>query len=939
MNFWEGASMGRGTVVAVAVVIAALFALPAAAPADTAGIIAPQHGDTEDGWQAGSCIGEPPDVPKECSMETPGELFERAGAHPPVAYTQFIVKSTAPGKSPVGELKRLHVDGPVGVIVNPQAVSECPRATFELLAQLCPPDSVVGTAYATVALPPLGVPLAPVPSTLYNVTPPYGEAAWFGLNLAGQIAYLKGTVAYESDYHIGFTVQVPPLVHLEPIFKGAILKARLVFNGRAGDGTTVTTPTTCFGHDPRYSSWLIGSSYQEEEAPGYSWPQSAEPAFESPLPPGSYQKECGTIPFDPSIEIDAGTDRTDSPAPVDAHAEVPVIAGADKQVSSQVKSVVVKLPPGLGLNASAGNGLAACTDAQFGKGTREPVRCPEASKIGTVDVETPVLPPGSVTGTAFVGQQLSRDPASGKLYRIFVDAEAPRYGVSARLIAGVVADPVTGRLTAKLEDMPQVPISSVDLHARGGPRAPLSSPPTCGPNALESTLTPWSGNAPAHPSASMSLQKAPGGGPCAKTMAERPFAPHFGISRDSTQAGAFTPLTMTLARADGEQELKGLDVQLPPGLVGSIRGIQRCSDAALAAAASRGGREEMASPSCPAESRVGTAKVSAGAGPEPFHVEGSVYLAEAYQGAPLSLAVIAPAVAGPFDLGTVVVRAGLQVDPETAVVSTVSDVLPHVFGGAKLDVRDVEVRLDREDFVLNPTSCGPLTAGGELLGGGADPTDPAAFSHDPIGATMDSTGCEKLGFGPKLTTTLLGGRKTVHRAQHPRLRAVLRGRPGDANIGRASLVLPHALFLDQNHIRTICTRVQLAAGKCPPGSIYGRAVAETPLLDEPLEGPVYLTSSDHELPDVLADLHGLVNVRLRGTIEPLSGRIRNVFSPVPDAPVSKVVLTLFGGKRGLLVNSRDLCTSRRAFSFMNMTAQNGKKLKRRVPLRVPACKK
>ena len=373
-------------------------------------------------------------------------------------------------------------------------------------------------------------------------------------------------------------------------------------------------------------------------------------------------------------------------------------------------------------------------------------------------------------------------------------------------------------------------------------------------------------------------------------------------------------------------------------MTGKLAGIPYCSAATLAAAAANAGTTEKAGSSCPAKSLVGVASIAAGTGPSPLHIEGKVFLSGPYHGAPLSLAVVTPATAGPFDLGTVVVRVALFLDPETAQIHAVSDPIPDVYGGVKLDIRSVDVNVNRENFTLNPTSCGPLATVGALRGGGANPLDPAAFSSFAVNAPFQTTDCGALGFRPKLFTRLFGGRKTTRRSQHPKFRAVLLARDGDANISRVAVTLPHSEFLDQAHIRTICTRVQLAAHNCPAGAIYGYARAQTPLLDDELSGPVYLVSSDHELPDLLADLHGQVDVRLHGVISAAKARIKTVFYPVPDVPVSKFVLTMQGGKRGLLVNSRNLC-AHPSFSFLSFKAQNGKQLrKKRLPLRVPACR-
>jgi hypothetical protein len=946
--------------------------LTAAAPAlaDTDDIIAPSdptHPAVDSGWQAGTCKAEP------CSIATPDLFFETAGAHPNFGFTQFIIKhGPPPGEAPVGELKTVRVDLPVGLSVNPGATPRCTKAQFE--GDTCPVGSKVGESLVTAAGP-LG-PIAPVPGVtqvpVYNVQPEQGEAARFGLKLAGNEVFLEGDVAWQSDYHEGFTIHVPEALPEElggalgllTGQKGVILKNRLAFNGRAGDGTFLTTPTTCFG--PAYKD-----SWKEGEAPGgpsgsiYSTflradsvaePDPNFPAgssfFESPIPPkseeegpGTSPKGCASIPYKPGLAVVPGTGDVNSPAGAQVTITVPHLKDANGQDSSHTKQATVTLPQGMGLNPSAANGLQTCTDAQFGKGTRNPVACPPQSVIGRARIESPPLedqtnpqPEEALEGNVYVGQQLSRDPLSGDQYRIFIEAKSDRYGISVRLIGKVRADPQTGQLTTTVSDAPQVPFTTFDLDFDGGAQAVLSSPPTCGPNQATTTMTPWSGNPAAHPADSFSMTGAPGGGKCAKTLAERPFGPAFAAGPASPKAGAFSPVIVHIDRGDGQQELKGADVVLPPGMTGKLRGIPYCPESAIAAAATRAGAEERASSSCPARSQVGTAAVAAGTGPAPYKIEGRVFLSGPYHGAPLSLAVVTPATAGPFDLGTVVVRVALFVDPETAQIRAVSDPIPHVFGGALLSIRSVDLKMDRPDFTLNPTSCEPSATTGALLGGGGNPADPAAFSAFGVSSPFQAGGCDALGFKPKLFTKLIGGRKKMRRNGHPAFRAVLVARAGDANIKRAALTLPRSQFLDQSHIGTICTRVQLAASACPARSVYGFARAESPLLDDPVAGPVYLVSSDNELPDLLADLKGQVNVRLRGVISSSKRRMKTVFPSVPDVPVSKFVLNMRGGGKGLLVNSRDLCKGKNR-SILGFKAQNGKKLKvKKLPLRTPGCK-
>ena len=931
---------------AATIAVCMLVLLAPAAQASTDDIIAPSdpaNPEVNSGWQAGTCKIEPPEPgAATCSVATPGQFFETASAHPKWGFTQFIVRSEElPNAGPKGELKTVRVDLPVGLSVNPGATEQCTLEDFE--DDLCPTASKVGKSIVTAALPIVGTELPPLEAEVFNVEPVFGEAARFGLKLVGKEVFLRGDVAWDGNYHEGFTIDVPEA--LPAGLGGLIKKNRLVFDGTSGDGTFITTPSTCLGEGfpggPSghvYSTYLLASSVDEANEPGYVFPQSAMPALESPIPPGTEPKSCITIPYDPELGISAGTSTTDSPAGPKVDVEVPHILGGGNQESSQTRSAQVALPTGMALNPSAANGLKACADGQFGKGTRNPVTCPAESKIGTVTISSPPLPDGPLTGEVYVGQPIGRDPTSGNLYRIFVRAQAPRYGVDVRLVGNVRADPLTGQLTTTISETPQVPFTSFELDFDDGPKAVLSSAMICDPNSATAAMTPWSGNPAATPSAKIVFADAPGGGPCPKTLGERPFGPSFDAKPQGAKAGAFSPVSLNVVRSDGQQEVKGADITLAPGMTGKLAGIPYCPEAAIAAAAGSAGEAEKASSSCPAQSQVGTATVTSGTGPAPIQISGKVFLSGPYHGAPLSLAVLTPATAGPFDLGTVVVRVALFVDPETAQIRAVSDPIPHIFGGAQLSIRSIDVDIDRKDFTLNPTSCDPLASGGVLNGGGGDPNSTAAFSAFAVSTAFQTTDCGALKFRPKLTTRMFGGKKAMRRGGHAKFRAVLRARGGDANIRRAVLTLPHALFLDQSNIRTICTRVQLAANACPKAAIYGFARAKTPLLDDELAGPVYLTSSSNPLPDLLVDLRGQVNVRLRGVIDSSKERIRNVFSTVPDVPVSQFTITMKGGKRGLLENSQDLC-AHRSFSFLNFKAQNGKPRKvKRLPLRVP-CRK
>lgn len=968
----------------VVALLASVTALSAsAASADIIGPQDPDNPQVDSPWQAGTCTA---DV-GPCSIGTPAEFFEQAAGHPPVGFTQFIVNTeSAPlppfGPAPIGNLRTVRVDLPPGLTVDPQSSAEQCELGPEESPSSCPADSKVGYSEVTAVNQETGVPVSFPPVDVFNLVPKEGEPARFGLSLLGNDIYLESDVAWESDYHEYFTIHVSK-VELPPIPAelARIKLNRLVFDGTAGpDGTFITTPSTCFGpavpgslFEHVYSTFLRADAY---EAPNMdpNFP-AGSPFIESKIPrkPGVFEtspKECGTIPYDPSIAVDPNTDRTDSPSGASVEVALPEVKGAANQSTSQTRSASVTLPQGMGINPSAATGLATCTDNQFGKGTRNPVACPAASRIGTVEVDTPPLPDGSLSGPVYIGNQLSRDPTSGEEYRIFVDAESSRYDISARLLGKIHADPQTGQLTTVFDDaplgkvpvsgLPQVPFKSFRVRVNGGATATLTSPPTCGPNTATTTMTPWSGNPVATRTGAFSLSAAPGGGGCAKTMAARPFAPSFAAGTAKPQGGAYSPLHVNIARSDGNQELKGVDVTLPPGLTAKLAGVRYCPGPALAAAASRSGTDEAAHSSCPDASLIGQADVAAGSGPSPIHIQGKAFLAGPYKGAPLSLAVITPATAGPFDLGTVVVRVALFIDPRTARVRAQSDPIPHVFGGATLDLRSIAVNVNRHNFSLNPTNCSPFSFTGSLLGGGANPVDPASFSSTPVSAAFQANGCDSLGFKPKLFLRLFGA---TRRAKNPKLRAVLLPRAGDANFARAATILPRSLILDQSNLSKVCTRVQFAAHNCPKNSIYGNAKTFTPLLDKPLEGPIYLRSSDNPLPDLVADLHGQVEIELDSRTDSVHGHIRNTFDATPDVPVSKLVFTLRGGKKGLLVNSRNQCPRKQAHgggkrahqsgarrhgkgkarkgrrAIVRFKAQNGKKLNLRPRLRAPCGKK
>lgn len=971
-----------GTTAALVIAIALLLLVGATAHADTSNVLEPQHvpPNASNGWQAGPCIA---DAPVRCAPDTPAQFFKTAGGHPPVAFVHFIVRheTIVPGfiEPLIEPLDRriprnLRVDLPPGLSINPNATEKCSLAEFEAEEKgatlpKCKPGTKIGeTIVNLVNEEPgfLGWQLGQrvfqeAPGVdkvdLFNLQPKPGQPALFGFVLAASVkVFLEPEIAWDSDFHESFTIRGLPefdtVVISNLLAPVAIHSARLLTVGTAGDGTLATNPTTCFNADEAqfkhiYSSWIRMDSYGD---PDPAFPSESN-ALESALPAGIHPEGCANIPFDPSLEMDPGTTEIDSPASPTVAIKMRVEApgkGGSPIAESHLRRAEISLPEGMGLNPAAAAGLLACSDGQFGKGDRALTNiCPEQSVLGTAEIRTPVLD-RPLLGAVYVGKQKSSDPTSGEEFRVLVEAKSEELGVVVRLIGNVRADPKTGRLTAVFDEqevsplfgalpagLPQVPIESVALKF-DGPRMIFTSPPTCSPGVATGRLEPW-----ARPgtqtlvSAPVKLSTFPGGGACPEGMANRPFAPLFKAKPDSARAGTYSPFQIGVTRSEGQQEVKRVDLALPRGLIGRLAGIPYCPEPRIAAAASRSGAAERQEPSCPVASLVGSTTTAAGSGGEPLVLPGSVYLAGPYNGAPLSLVAITPALSGPFDLGTVVVRIALHLDPTTAQIHAISDVIPDVFGGVKLDLRTIAFNLDRDHFMLNPTACTAQASVGAIAGGGSDPTDSAQFSAYPLRAPFQALGCRLLAFSPKLATTLSGPTK---RHNYPRLTTILRTREGDANLAKVAVILPHAFLVAQEHIADVCTRPKLAAHSCPDSSVYGEAEARSPLLDDPLKGSVYLVPGGHALPDLVADLRGQVEIQLHGVISAPHGKLEVAFDSTPDVPVSEFVLRMAGGKKGLIVNSADICR-RKPRGELRITAQNGAQLtNRKYQFNVAGCR-
>ena len=861
-----------------------------------------------------------------------------AGAHPFVATFNVGVTKVGEGE-PAEAMRNVGVQLPRGLVVNPRAttkrckMSELALATARNPRVTCPPESQVGQAFIVNE----GF-LNHVVVPIYNMVPPPGAAAALAFELVQPIVLVRGGVS--SDFRLTATSN-------EIIGKFDISEVALTLwgdpsdprhdSGREGGqegpegclkefaGCSVapssvpllTMPTSC-GEGPEFSatvdSWLGGHA------------TATRPLTDRTFTPQPIEG-CGELDFSPTIESRATTDVADSPSGLEFKIHQPQDMSINGRSTAPLKDVRVTLPEGMTLNAAAANGLAACSEAQMGyqpQGSKirfatTPQSCPDAAKVGTLEVSTPLLEE-QLPGSVYVAKPF--DNPFGSLLAIYLAVEDEETGIVAKLAGRVEPDPKTGQLTARFTENPQLPIEDIDLHFFAGDRAALKTPLTCGRKTTTSTLTPWSTPEGADASPTDSFATSVGvPGVCPSTEGKAPNAPSFSAGTVDPLAGAFSPFVLRIARDDGTQRITGIDTTLPQGLLGKLAGVPYCPESAIVLARSREapekGKEEQASPSCPAASEVGSVQVTAGVGNAPIPVSGHAYLAGPYKGAPLSLAIVVPAVAGPFDLGNVVNRVALNVGEFDARIHAASDPLPTIIDGIPLDVRSVEVKLDRSGFTLNPTSCEEMAIGGSV-------TTPAGQTA-PLTNRFQVGDCKRLAFKPNLKLRLSGATK---RTGHPALKAVLTfpQKGASANIARAQVGLPHSEFLDQANLDRVCKQADLKAGTCPKGSVYGRAKAWSPLLDKPLEGPVYLgVGFGYSLPALVADLNGQIRFLLKGKVDTTkSDGIRNTFEAVPDAPVSRFVLEMKGGpKYGLLQNSENICAKPQRASVA-FKAHNGK---------------
>jgi hypothetical protein len=874
---------------------------------------AAEFGVKEDSFEAGTCINS------SCTYESvigkPSEAFTQAAGHPQFGLTVFELNQTG-GKPYGGPLKRVRVDVPPGLAANPEALPKCSVALFE--ANACPAASEVGKNQLTV-----GSIIGPkeAEGPVYNLeqpTGPNGVPLLFGiwvntvekikgaLNehvlLVGHVSWAKEKVLEErgipsGDYHEWFEID-----NISKTKEGAELtpamRSKLIFNGRAGVGNFLTLPSVCSKTTTSYievASWN-GERDAFHKADVTNTPLGVEGCDGNP--------PFKPVPFAPTAEVQPETTQSDLPDGATTEVKVTQYTGTTEVNTADIKDVHVTLAEGLTLNPSAARGLETCSPTQIGIGTEAPVTCPTASKLGTVLIESDL--PLPLTGSVFLGNPTG-GPITEPPFTIYL-ALTSIYGVQVRLNGTVNVNPSTGRLEATFTENPQLPFSKLVLKLNGGPQAPLANPLACGTSTTESLFTPYTGLAAALSSTPFTTSGC---------LSPIPFALTQSAQNGSAAAGANTSYTFSLSRSDGQQYLAQVSTLLPAGLIGTIPSVPLC------------GEPQAQQGTCPAASQIGTASAQAGSGPEPFTFTGPVYLTGPYNGAPFGLSIPVGVVAGPFDFGTVVNRAAINVDPYTARVSATGGP-PTIVKGVPVRLKGLTVSVNRANFLINPTNCGLLATESTLT---------STFgATQGVSTPFQVSSCDALPFSPTFTASTSANPTKANGAS---LDVQMTQAARQANIRSVVTQLPKQLVSRLTTLQQACPEATYAANpySCPDGANVGTATAVTPVLPGSLSGPAYLVShGGAAFPDLDILLEGSgVRTILVGKTNISKGITTTTFASIPDVPVSSFALSLPMGPHSALAANGTICGEALEMPT-TITAQNGAQIKQDTKLAIAGCR-
>ncbi len=851
-----------------------------------------------------------------------GSLDTQAGSHPYQVTTTLDLNQTGEKPFLPAQAKDLRFKLPPGLLGNPTPFPQCSDARFA--SQLgpggtnqCPADTALGVAaitiYEPIAFPPSTNPegLGTVTSPIFNLTPSPGEPAKFGFQTITARVILDTSVRTGGDY--GVTVSSNNIVQAASFISSRVtfwgVPGASVHDGSRGTGcldgegacqTQEQTAPPPFLILPTSCTGPLQTTFQAD-----SWAQKG--VFTEPLSPlfEPALDGCNRLPFEPSMSVapDSQSASTPSGLTVGIHVPQDLILNPTGLAESTVKDTTVALPAGVALNPAAADGLVSCSEAQIALSADVAASCPEAAKVGSVEIKTPLLP-NPLTGWVYLAAQ-TQNPF-GSLVALYIVAEDPISGTLIKLAGEVKPDPVTGQLVSTFKNTPQLPFEDLSLHFFGGSRAPLATPSACGSYTTTSSIAPWSGNPPAEPSSTFQIDSGANGSPCQNPL---PFNPELTAGSTNIQAGAFTPFTTTMSRSDGQQSLRDIVLHMPPGLSGLLTGVKLCGEA------------EGNMGTCGPDSEIGETIVSVGVGGTPFSVKGGrVYITGPYKGAPFGLSIVNPAKAGPYDLeqGTpcdcVVVRAKIEVDPITAALTITTDntgpyEIPTILDGIPLQIQHVNVTITRPGFTFNPTNCNPMSITGSLSS-----TEGATSA---LSVPLQVTNCAVLGFKPQFSVSTSGKTSRAKGASlHVKLAYPKAAFGSQANIRSVKVDLPRQLPSRLTTLQKACpdSTFNQNPALCPAASKIGTAKAITPLVPVPLEGPVYFVShGGAKFPELIIVLQGYgVTLDLHSeTFINKAGITSSTFHTIPDAPVGTFELTLPEGANSALAANGNLCSATR----------------------------
>ncbi len=887
-----------------------------------------------------------------------GSPDRQAGSHPFGLTTTLDLSRSAVSPNQPALPKDLVFKLPPGLIGNPTPFPQCSAAAFhhpwkQTFANECPAKTALGVAVVTLRFPEAQEEeTVTLPVPVFNLKPAVGEPARFGFDALNVPVILDTSVRTGEGY--GVTVSSENISQTTPVYGAQVtlwgvpgdpshdrargwscLSGGILGQpggpcaplGEATPSPFLALPTSCTGP--------LQTSVEAD-----SWAQAG--TFTKPLDavPDPSLNGCNRLPFSPSISVAPDGQAASAPSglTVDVHVPQDLTLNPNGLAEADVEDTTVTLPEGVALNAAAADGLGACSEAQIALESHTVPTCPEASKVGTVEITTPLLP-NPLTGAAYLATQ-DQNPF-GSLLAMYIVAQDPVSGTLVKVAGEVDPNPVTGQLVTTFDNTPQLPFEDLRLHFFGGSRAPLATPAKCGGYQTTASFAPWSGNAEVPANSEFDITSGPNGGPC--PGASLPFAPTLAGGTTNVAAGAFTPFTMTMSREDGSQQLQGIQLHMPPGLLGMLSRVTLCEEAQADVGA------------CGEASKIGETTVSVGVGGTPYTVAGgSVYITGPYHSAPYGLAIEEPAKAGPFDLENtkahhpacdcLVVRAKIEVNPLTSALTVTAnsggeeDAIPTMLEGIPLQIKHVNVTINRSDFTFNPTDCNKLSLTGSLSS--------AEGASSSLAVPFQVTNCAALAFKPTFAaSTAAHNTRTEGASLKTTVTYPSTPQGTEANIAKVKVSLPAKLPARLTTLQKACPEQTFAANpaSCPAAARVGEAKTSTPVLPNPLSGPAYFVShGGAKYPELVIELKGdNVTLDLHGeTAISKGGVLTSTFDTVPDAPFSSFELNLPEGPySALTANGANLCKAGSLTMPTELTAQDGAVIKQSTKVKITGCPK